>query len=69
MAVVLTALAEQHNLKVVNLAEVKPTLLVSVPRIFNKIYDGVNKQMADKPAVVRALFGETLATPGERRGQ
>ena len=38
------------------LAEVQPTVLFSVPRIFNRIYDGVGKQMAGKPKAVRALF-------------
>ena len=31
-----------------NLAEVKPTVLFAVPRIFNKIYDKVNKDIASK---------------------
>jgi long-chain acyl-CoA synthetase len=39
-----------------NLSEVQPTILIAVPRIFNRIYDGVNKQMAGKPAPIRALF-------------
>ncbi len=39
-----------------NLPVVKPTVLVAVPRIFNRIYDGVNKQMAAKPAPIRKLF-------------
>src|SRR5688500_5557651 len=34
---------------VANLPEVKPTVLIAVPRIFNRIYDGVNQQMRDKP--------------------
>ena len=41
---------------VANLAEVKPTILFAVPRIFNRIYDGVNKQMADKPGFIQSLF-------------
>jgi len=41
---------------VANLADVKPTVLVAVPRIFNRIYDGINKQMADRPAPIRNLF-------------
>ncbi len=36
---------------VANLAEVKPTILFAVPRIFNRIYDGVNKQMAEQSGV------------------
>ncbi len=41
---------------VANLPEVKPTVLVAVPRIFNRIYDGVNQQMRDKPKPIQALF-------------
>jgi long-chain acyl-CoA synthetase len=50
------ALAESVDKIVANLAEVSPTVLISVPRIFNRIYDGVNKQMAAKPAPIRNLF-------------
>ena len=32
-----------------NLAEVKPTLLVAVPRIFNRIYDSVNRDLGRRP--------------------
>jgi long-chain acyl-CoA synthetase len=39
-----------------NLAEVRPTVLVAVPRIFNRIYDGVQAQMASQPAPIRRLF-------------
>jgi long-chain acyl-CoA synthetase len=39
-----------------NLPDVKPTVLVAVPRIFNRIYDGVNQQMRDKPKPIQALF-------------
>jgi long-chain acyl-CoA synthetase len=41
---------------VANLAEVKPTILFAVPRIFNRIYDGVNKQMTEKPGFIQSLF-------------
>ena len=41
---------------VANLAEVKPTILFAVPRIFNRLYDGVNAQIADKPGVIQWLF-------------
>lgn len=39
-----------------NLSEVRPTILMAVPNIFNRIYDNVQKQMASKPAPIRALF-------------
>ncbi|HYJ08818.1 MAG TPA: long-chain fatty acid--CoA ligase [Polyangiaceae bacterium] len=41
---------------VANLPEVKPTVLIAVPRIFNRIYDGVNQQMRDKPKPIQSLF-------------
>ena len=47
-----------------NLAEVKPTMLVSVPRIFNRIYDGV--QQADggtSRAVIQSAVRERPAAP------
>ena len=51
-----------------NLAEVKPTVLIAVPRIFNRIYDGVNKQMADRPKLIQKLFhaGISAATKKKR---
>jgi long-chain acyl-CoA synthetase len=41
---------------VANLADVKPTVLVAVPRIFNRIYDGITKQMAERPPAIQKLF-------------
>ena len=55
---------------VANLAEVKPTILFAVPRIFNRIYDGVNKQMAEKPGFIRSLFRGAIRTATKRsRGE
>ena len=51
-----------------NLAEVKPTVLLAVPRIFNRIYDGVNKQMEAKPGPIRKLFKAGIAN-ATRRGK
>ncbi|HVU02102.1 MAG TPA: long-chain fatty acid--CoA ligase [Polyangiaceae bacterium] len=50
------AINDDVNRLLENLAEVRPTVLYAVPRIFNRIYDGVQKQMADAPAPVRSLF-------------
>ncbi|HSC88398.1 MAG TPA: AMP-binding protein, partial [Polyangiaceae bacterium] len=53
-----------------NLAEVKPTILVAVPRVFNRIYDGVNKQMAQKPGAIQRLFRSGIASATKKkRGQ
>ena len=55
---------------IADLADVKPTVLMSVPRIFNKIYDGVNKQIAAKPALVQNLFkGGLKAATKQRKGE
>jgi long-chain acyl-CoA synthetase len=50
-----------------NLAEVQPTILISVPRIFNKIYAGVQKQIADKPPLVQKLVNGALRATAKRR--
>ncbi len=47
---------------VANLAVVRPTVLFAVPRIFNRIYEGVNRQMADKNVLIRRLFQGALRT-------
>jgi long-chain acyl-CoA synthetase len=54
-----------------NLPDVKPTVLIAVPRIFNRIYDGVNQQMRDKPKPIQALFhaGIRAATRRSRGNQ
>nr|MBA2321199.1 long-chain fatty acid--CoA ligase [Deltaproteobacteria bacterium] len=44
-----------------NLAVVKPTILFAVPRIFNRVYDNLNKQMAERPAFIRNLFYRAIA--------
>ncbi|GAB4215866.1 MAG: AMP-dependent synthetase/ligase [Sandaracinaceae bacterium] len=43
-----------------NLAEVRPTLLFSVPRIFNRLYDRVNKQVAEGPTWRRKIFESAM---------
>ncbi len=39
-----------------NLSEVRPTLLFSVPRIFNRIYDAVHKKMEAEGGIKKMLF-------------
>ena len=55
-------LAESVSTIIDNLAEVKPTLLFSVPRIFNRIYDGVNKKMNEAGGLKLKLFNAMLDT-------
>jgi long-chain acyl-CoA synthetase len=60
-------LAERVDTLMDNFNEVKPTLLFSVPRIFNRIYDGINKKMANESGFKRYLFTSGLAAANERR--
>ena len=55
------ALAESVKTILPNLAEVHPTVLVSVPRIFNRIYTAVQGQLAAQAAPVRALADRGMA--------
>ncbi|MGH9483590.1 MAG: AMP-dependent synthetase/ligase, partial [Terriglobales bacterium] len=48
--------AESFDRVAANLAEVRPTVLVSVPRLFEKVADALQAQVAQKPALQRALF-------------
>ena len=48
-----------------NLAEVRPTLLFSVPRIFNKIYTAVQQQIASKPTPVQELVQDGAQDHGQ----
>ncbi|MEI8256139.1 MAG: AMP-binding protein, partial [Deltaproteobacteria bacterium] len=61
------AIAESVEKIMDNLGEVKPTLLFSVPRIFNRIYDGLQKRMATESPVKRKLFFTGLAVSAKRR--
>ena len=49
------------------LAEVKPTLLISVPRIFNRVYDNLNKKMADASPIQQKLFAAAMDAAVEKR--
>ncbi len=50
-----------------NLAETKPTLLFSVPRIFNKLYAAVQKQISTKPGLIQAAVKSALKTRAKQR--
>jgi long-chain acyl-CoA synthetase len=60
-------IAESVDTIIANLAEVKPTLLFSVPRIFNKIYDGLHKRMAEEGGAKKKLFDAAIANEERRR--
>jgi len=52
---------------VANLGEVQPTLLFSVPRIFNKIHDGVLKKVEEDGGLKKKLFFQTLETARQKK--
>ena len=60
-------LAESVATIIDNLAEVRPTLLFSVPRIFNRIYDGVNKKMNEAGGLKLKMFNKMLAVAKHRK--
>ncbi|WP_141732979.1 AMP-dependent synthetase/ligase [Oligoflexus tunisiensis] len=50
-----------------NLGEIKPTMLMSVPRIFNRIYENVMNKIHRGPAITRWLFKHGMAGAQNRR--
>ncbi|MBH79153.1 MAG: long-chain fatty acid--CoA ligase [Gammaproteobacteria bacterium] len=44
-----------------NLPHVQPTVLLAVPRIFNRIYDAVTAQIRERPQVVQNLVNRGIA--------
>jgi len=47
-----------------DLAMVQPTVLVAVPRIFERVYGRIEDQMAQKPALARGLFDLAVRVAG-----
>jgi len=64
------AICERPDWILESLPVVEPTMLLGVPRIWNKIYDGVNKQVASQPRAIRVLFAMGLAASNKQvRGE
>lgn len=55
-----TTLAEDFRL-------VRPTFLISVPRVFNKIYDGIHMKMNDAGGAKKKLFDAACAAARKKR--
>ena len=60
------AIAESVEKLVDNFGEVRPTLMYAVPRIFNRIYDGVQKKMA-AGGLKKVLFDAAMSNAAERK--
>ena len=44
-----------------DLQQINPTILVTVPRIFERVYNRITTQLAGKSAIARFLFRQTIA--------
>jgi long-chain acyl-CoA synthetase len=60
-------IAESTNKIIDNLAEVQPTLIFSVPRIFNRLYSVVQKQISERPGLVQGMVKSALAAAKKQR--
>jgi long-chain acyl-CoA synthetase len=60
-------LAESVEKIIDNLSEVQPTLLFSVPRIFNKLYTAVQKQISGKHPAIQGMVKAALTAKGKAR--
>ncbi len=60
-------IAESVDTIMENLAEVRPTFLCAVPRIFNRIYDTLHQRMETDGGVTKALFEAAIANAEKRK--
>ncbi|MFW2389277.1 MAG: AMP-dependent synthetase/ligase [Polyangiales bacterium] len=60
-------LAEAVDKIIANLAEVKPTMFISVPRVFNRIYDGLHARMNEEGGLKKKMFEAALETAEKRK--
>mgnify|MGYP001823752381 FL=1 len=60
-------LAEAVDKIIVNLAEVRPTIFASVPRVFNRIYDGLHARMNEEGGLKKKLFYAAIDTAERRK--
>ena len=60
-------LAESVKKIIDNLAEVQPTILFGVPRLFNKLHTAVGEQLWTRPRIIRRMVKEALRVCGQIR--
>jgi long-chain acyl-CoA synthetase len=51
-----------------DMPEITPTILVSVPKVFNSVYDGIQKKMAAEGGVTKKIF-DLAVSNGRKREQ
>lgn len=61
------AIAESVEKLMDNLGEIRPTMLLAVPRVFNRIYDGLQKKMAAEGGITKVLFDSGMANAEKRQ--
>jgi long-chain acyl-CoA synthetase len=61
------AICEAVDKIIEQLAEVQPTVLFSVPRVFNKLYAAVQKTIAAQPKPIQMLVQRALAAKAKER--
>ncbi len=61
------AIAESVEKLIANMTEIGPTVLFSVPRVFNKLYAGINKKMETAPPIKQKLVAAAMANAAKRR--
>ena len=49
-----------------DMPEIKPTILVAVPTVFNRVYDGLQKMMEAEGGVKKAMFDAAIANARKR---
>jgi len=59
------AYAEDVTTLMRDIPEVKPTVMISVPRLYEKIYAGVQEKLSHAPAIKRKLFDKAQALGAE----
>ena len=62
-----TGFAESPQTIIDDLALVKPTFLVAVPQVFNRVYDGLNAKMVEKGGVAKKCFDMGVSAGIKRR--
>ncbi|MCP4199161.1 MAG: AMP-binding protein [Proteobacteria bacterium] len=62
-----TGFAESPQTIVDDLAMVKPTFLIAVPRVFNRVYDSLNSKMNEQGGLAKKLFDMGVNAGIERR--
>ncbi len=61
------AICEGNDKILENLAEVRPTVLFSVPRIFNRIYTAIEQQLEGRPKIVQRLVAAAFEVKARER--